>query len=202
MSLTQHLSSEQSPCSDRSWKNQALTLWLYHHPPDVASSHSPRQLTTSSMFQLGKGRVSPSLCGHNLKGMRTPPPRHLSGQDVFTWSPQVQGKLGMPCAHLERQYKERRRNGHWGTDSLQSVIPGQGVAFPENDPRNAKRKRGPITHTFHGPKSEQCCILCFILSCPCVCGGFEGGTLKAPRSLEGMPQGFLNLFYHKAIWEG
>lgn len=144
-------------------RTRALTLLSHHRPPDVASSHSPRQLSTSAI-PVGQGACDPfPLWAYSSSPTphwpecvyMVPPAAREAGNAMRTSGKAIQGKKG------------KRTLG----DSLQSAIPGQGVAFPENDPRNAKRKRGPTTHTFHGPKSEQCCILCFILSCPCVCGG-------------------------------
>lgn len=141
---------------------------MYHRPLDVASSHSPQQLTTSAMFQQGKGRVSPSFYGRNLKGAHTPPPRHLIGQNVFTWSPQLQEKLGTPCAHVERQYKGRRGNGHWGTACS---LPYQAKGWlSQRMIQGMLRGREALPHTLSMAQKVSNAASCFILSCPRVCG--------------------------------
>lgn len=138
MSLLQDSSVVGSDPAPRGHREaQALTLLLLHHLPDVASSHSPQQLTTTSTFQLGSGWLSPYLWGTTSKMYMPLLPSHLIGQNMFTWFPQLQD-----------------RKGKWALGvSLQSATPGQGMGFPKNDLRNARRKRGPPHTQFPWPKN-------------------------------------------------
>ena len=128
------------------------------------------------------GATVPSPLEAQPQRCTQPIPPHLSGQNVFTWHPQV------------HEGKEKWTLG----DSLRSATPGQGVGFPENGPGSARRKRGPATHLPWPRKCEECCMLHCVLGCPQVCvAGGGGGTLKALRSLEEKSL----TFDHKAIRE-
>lgn len=138
-------------CSGRSWRNPGTILLLYH-PPDVASS--PQTSAAHHLhIPVGRGGALPFPLQAQLKGGHSPPAHpFLTGQNMFIWSLPAAGEAGSARCTSGNMIQERKGSGYWGT----ACTPDQGVGFPKNDPRNARRKRGPMTtYPFHGPKGGR-----------------------------------------------